>query len=64
MITEVLQWWAYLSAARATLQRRDEKGTAVETVIITALFAALAIAVLAIIATKVKAKANSLDLNN
>jgi hypothetical protein len=36
----------------------------VETVIITALFAALAIAICSIIVTKVTAKTNSINLNN
>jgi len=41
----------------------DEEGSVVETVIITAIFAALAIAVGAIIVAKVTSKANSIDLN-
>ena len=41
----------------------DEEGSAVEKVILTAIFAALAIAVGAIIVAKVTAKANSINLN-
>ncbi len=41
----------------------NEAGTVVEKVILTAIFAALAIAVGAIIVTKVTAKANSINLN-
>jgi len=42
---------------------RSEEGSAVEKVILTAIFAALAIAVGAIIVAKVTAKANAIDLN-
>ncbi|MDA8280634.1 MAG: hypothetical protein M0Z63_09495 [Actinomycetota bacterium] len=42
---------------------RSEAGSAVEKVILTAVFAALAIAVGAIIVAKVTAKANSINLN-
>jgi hypothetical protein len=42
----------------------DESGSVVETVIITAVFAALAIAVGVIIVAKVTSKAGSLDLNS
>jgi hypothetical protein len=49
---------AKLAAARA-----DETGSTVEKVILTAVFAALAIAVGAIIVAKVTAKANSINLN-
>ncbi len=41
----------------------NDAGTVVEKVILTAIFAALAIAVGAIIVTKVTAKANSINLN-
>ena len=41
----------------------DDAGSVVETVIITAIFAALAIAVGAIIVAKVTAKTNSINLN-
>ena len=51
-----------LAVARAMLRDRDESGTVVEKVILTAVFAALAIAVGAIIVAKVTAKAHSIDL--
>jgi hypothetical protein len=41
----------------------SESGSVVETVIITAVFAAMAIAIGAIIYAKVTSKANSIDLN-
>jgi hypothetical protein len=43
--------------------RTNEEGSTVETVIITALFAAMAIVVGTIIVLKVTSKANSIDLN-
>jgi hypothetical protein len=49
--------WARATAARA---RTDERGAVTETVIIVAIFAALALAVGAIIVMKVTAKANSI----
>ncbi len=51
-----------LRAVMSASGRRDEDGTVVETVIITAIFAALAIAVGAIIVAKVTAKAHSINL--
>lgn len=42
---------------------RSEEGSVVEKVILTAIFAALAIAIGAIIVSKVTAKANSINLN-
>lgn len=48
---------------RAVDSWRSEDGTAVEKVILTAIFAALAIAIGAIIVAKVTAKANALNLN-
>jgi len=45
------------------LPRGDEEGSVVEKVILTAVFAALAIAVGAIIVAKVTDKANSINLN-
>jgi hypothetical protein len=50
-------------AARWELATRDETGSVVEKVILTAVFAALAIAVGAIIVAKVMDKANSINLN-
>ena len=49
-------YWTRLQAARA-----DERGMTTETVIITAVLAALALAATAIIVTKVTSKANSID---
>jgi len=44
-------------------RRRGEEGSAVEKVILTAVFAVLALLIGAIIAAKVTAKANSINLN-
>ncbi len=55
--------WTYVRARVETRGGRDEAGSVVETVIITAIFAALAIAVGAIIVSKVTAKTNSINLN-
>ena len=56
----VLTTWASAVAARTT---KDERGSMVtETVILVAIFAALAIAVGAIIVTKVTQKANSIPM--
>ncbi len=55
--------WAYVRALCASATGRGEEGSVVEKVILTAVFAALAIAVGAIIVTKVMAKANSINLN-
>jgi len=46
------------------LRNRDEQGSVVETVILTAVFAALAIAVGAIITVKLTDKAHSINLDN
>lgn len=62
MFTQISVLWFYVRENVARL-RRDEEGSIVETVIITAVFAALAIAIGAIIVTKITAKANSIDLN-
>jgi hypothetical protein len=45
-------------------RRADESGSVVETVILTAVFAALAITIGAIIVAKVTAKAHSVNLNS
>ena len=55
--------WTYLRARCHAAGGWDEAGTVVEKVILTAIFAALAIAVGAIIVAKVTAKANSINLN-
>jgi len=54
--------WAYLRARTGAFVRLDESGSVVETVIITAIFAALAIAVGAIIVAKITSKTNSINL--
>ncbi|MHB1502694.1 MAG: hypothetical protein ACYCTL_01350 [Acidimicrobiales bacterium] len=53
----------YIRSHLNALVSRDEEGSVVEKVILTAIFAALAIAVGAIIVAKVTAKANSINLN-
>ena len=55
--------WTYLRARTRASGGWNEAGTVVEKVILTAIFAALAIAVGAIIVAKVTAKANSINLN-
>jgi hypothetical protein len=55
--------WVYLRVRFLDSIRPDEEGSVVETVIITAVFAALAIAIGVIIVAKVTSKANSIDLN-
>lgn len=53
----------HLVAARIMLLRKDsDRGEITTTVIVTALMALLAIALIAIIAAKLTAKANSIDL--
>ena len=63
MIVQIEIMWAVMSARARSLRGRGEEGSVVEKVILTAIFAALAIAVGAIIVTKITAKANSIDLN-
>lgn len=71
MLDELSVLWWYLSAVvrqstlveRLTSLDRSEEGSVVEKVILTAIFAALAIAIGAIIVSKVTAKANSINLN-
>jgi hypothetical protein len=63
MVQQVHVLWMYLRARYVDSVLPDERGSVVETVIITAVFAALAIAIGAIIVAKVTAKANSIDLN-
>lgn len=62
MIHQVAVLWTYVRARVAASGGWDEAGTVVEKVILTAIFAALAIAVGIIIVGKVTAKANSIDL--
>ena len=62
MVIQIRALLAYLSA-RWVLTAADEEGSVVEKVILTAVFAVLAIAVGAIIVAKVMDKANSINLN-
>jgi hypothetical protein len=61
-LTQLTSIWLYLRAA-VDQRRPDERGTVAEKVILTAVFAALAILVGGIIVAKVTAKANSINLN-
>jgi len=62
MLTQIQFVYAFLRARIAQVDHNEE-GSVVEKVILTAIFAALAIAVGAIIVAKVTAKANSINLN-
>jgi hypothetical protein len=63
MITQLQFFWIIARLGLGALRERDERGSTVETVILTAVFAALAITVGAIIVIKVTAKAHSINLN-
>ena len=63
MLSQTHLLWMYLRARFVDSIVPDEDGSVVETVIITAVFAALAIAIGIIIVAKVTSKANSIDLN-
>ena len=54
--------WAY-AMVRVEMAKHDERGEITEKVIIIAVFAALAIAVGAIVVAKVTSKAESINLN-
>jgi cell division protein FtsL len=56
--------WIAAQVRFRVMRAHDEQGSVVEKVILTAVFAALAIAVGAIIVAKVTAKAHSINLNN
>jgi hypothetical protein len=56
LVTEIRRRWRIVRAS-------GDAGSTVETVVGIAVLAVLAITVLAIIAAKIKAKANSIDLN-
>jgi hypothetical protein len=56
-------FWTYLQTKVRAAGGWNEQGSVVEKVILTAIFAALAIAVGAVIVAKVTAKANSINLN-
>ncbi|MGO8871605.1 MAG: hypothetical protein ACLQPH_09430 [Acidimicrobiales bacterium] len=60
---QIVMLWMYLRARVEDSGGWDETGTVVEKVILTAIFAALAIAVGAIIVAKVTSKANSINLD-
>lgn len=67
MFVQVRMAWVVVSVAASVAARgisREETGTVVEKVILTALFAGLAISVGAIIIAKVTQKAHSINLNN
>lgn len=63
MTTPIAVLWTYLRVRFDAADGWNDAGTVVEKVILTAIFAALAIAVGAIIVAKVTAKANSINLN-
>jgi hypothetical protein len=63
MPNQIVAVWTYLRARAGVSGGWDEAGSVVEKVILTAIFAALAIAVGAIIVDKVTTKANSINLN-
>lgn len=60
---EMVMLWHYAQNRLRQAGVRDDEGSVVEKVILTAIFAALALAVGAIIVAKVTAKANSINLN-
>ena len=62
MIASIVVAWGVLRGHVEARVRRDDAGSVVEKVILTAVFAALAIAVGAIIVAKITAKANSINL--
>jgi hypothetical protein len=62
LIQQIAVLFSYLRARSRAAGGWNEAGTVVEKVILTAIFAALAIAVGAIIVAKVTAKANSINL--
>ena len=63
MANQIVIVWTYLRARIGAHGEWDQAGSIVETVIITAVFAALAITVGAIIVAKVTAKTNSINLH-
>ena len=63
MPTQITVLWTYAKARCGVAGGWNDEGTVVEKVILTAIFAALAIAVGAIIVAKVTTKANSINLN-
>ncbi len=63
MISQAVVLWTYLRARVLASGGWDDSGSVVEKVILTAIFAALAISIGAIIVAKVTDKANTIDLN-
>jgi hypothetical protein len=63
MSNHIVVLWSYLRARIGARGGWDDAGTVVEKVVLTAIFAALALAVGAIIVAKVTSKANSINLN-
>ena len=63
MPSQIVVLWSYLRARIGARGGWDDAGTVVEKVILTAVFAALALAVGAIIVAKVTSKVNSINLN-
>jgi hypothetical protein len=63
VLTRALMLWTIVRARRFERSSRDEGGSTVETVILTALLAGLAISVATIIIMKVTAKAHSINLD-
>ncbi|MFI5590105.1 hypothetical protein ACIA5G_34020 [Amycolatopsis sp. NPDC051758] len=64
MLTYCRTLWTILAARILLLRRDNSRGEITTTVIVTALMAVLAIALIAIIAAKLTAKANSIDLGS
>jgi hypothetical protein len=60
---QIVMLWTYARQRCRVSGGWNEAGSVVEKVILTAIFAALALGVGAIIVTKVTAKANSINLN-
>ncbi len=60
---EIIMLWEYAKERCRVAGGWDQSGSVVEKVILTAIFAALALGVGAIIVAKVTAKANSINLN-
>lgn len=58
----LLMLWTRLRAGLEVLRRNPEAGYSTETVLVTALLVVLALAVIAVIVTKVTTKANGIDL--
>jgi len=63
MPTQITVLWTYLRARCDAAGSWDDAGTVVEKVVLTAIFALLAISIGAIIVAKVTARANSINLN-